>query len=94
MTDLSDVIPSLVRIRQHAGLTQADIADRMGISQPQVSELETGTHEPLLSTLQKYHRAVTGRALELRVTRTVRTGWFSGGGPEPTPKRVDFAISS
>ncbi|MEM7029219.1 MAG: helix-turn-helix transcriptional regulator [Chloroflexota bacterium] len=37
-------------LRQHAGWTQQDLADRMGVRQQTISEWETGLHTPRYST--------------------------------------------
>ena len=39
------------------GLTQAQLAERMGTSVPAVSRLESGQHRPSLATLEKLARA-------------------------------------
>lgn len=53
----------LAAYREQLGLTQSDIAERMGVRQSTVSDFERGA-EPRLSTLQRYARALGGR-LEL-----------------------------
>ena len=56
--------------RQTAGLTQAEVAKRMGTQAPAVARLESsmvsGKHSPTLATLRKYVEAC-GKKLELRV---------------------------
>jgi transcriptional regulator with XRE-family HTH domain len=52
--------------RQAAGLSQADLAKRVGSKQPVVSRWETGADEPRLSTLAGVLRAC-GLALALVV---------------------------
>lgn len=58
----------LLKARQEAGLTQAQVAERMGTQPPAVARLEralaTGKHSPSLATLRKYARAV-GKKLVL-----------------------------
>ena len=48
--------------RDNAGLSQAEIADRMGTKAPAVTRLESsltsGKHSPSLATLKKYAEAV------------------------------------
>lgn len=52
----------LARLRQEAGLSQAEVADRMGISQPRVSQLENGDVGQLeVDTLNRYVTALGGR---------------------------------
>jgi DNA-binding XRE family transcriptional regulator len=61
----------LLRARQEAGLTQAQVAERMGTQPPSVARLEralaTGKHSPSLATLRKYAQAV-GKKLVLQLT--------------------------
>lgn len=60
----------LLRAREQAGLTQAEVAARMGTQAPAVARLEAGGgragHSPSLTTLRKYARAV-GCQLEIRM---------------------------
>lgn len=58
----------LLKARQEAGLTQAQVAERMGTQPPAVARLEralaTGKHSPSITTLRKYAKAC-GRRLVL-----------------------------
>jgi len=51
-----------LRARQNAGLSQADIAARMGTKAPAITRLESsltsGRHSPSIATLKKYAEAV------------------------------------
>ena len=51
----------LLKTREEAGLTQADIAARMGVTQPVVARIESSLgnrkHTPSLSTLRRYANA-------------------------------------
>ena len=58
------VIGELAGARRAAGLSQTEVAARMGTSQSVVARLETGEIDARLSTLQRYAAAV-GRELEL-----------------------------
>lgn len=62
----------LLRARKEAGLTQAEVAERMGTKTSAVARLETGggnqKHSPSIATLQKYAKAVGGH-LEIRLIR-------------------------
>lgn len=49
------------RVRHHAGLTQAELAARIGTDQANVSRLERGGIVPTLGTLEKVAQAVGGR---------------------------------
>jgi transcriptional regulator with XRE-family HTH domain len=64
------LLDELLRARQRAGLTQAEVAARMGTKTPAVARLENGgggkRHSPSVATLRKYARAV-GCRLEIRL---------------------------
>ena len=61
----------LLKARHAAGLTQAQVAERMGTQPPAVARLErslaTGKHSPSLSTLRKYVEAC-GKELILHLS--------------------------
>jgi len=61
----------LLKARHDAGLTQAQVAERMGTQPPAIARLErslaTGKHSPSLATLRKYAQAC-GKALELKLS--------------------------
>ncbi len=56
-----ELLDSLLKARQEAGLSQAQVAERMGTQAPSVARLErslaTGKHSPSVATLRKYARA-------------------------------------
>ncbi len=60
----------LLKARSRAGLTQTDVAERMGTKTPAVARLESGggskKHSPSISTLRKYAKAV-GCNLEVKL---------------------------
>ena len=66
-----ELLDQLLKARHEAGLTQAQVAERMGTLAPSVARLEralaTGKHSPSLATLRRYAQAC-GRKLELRVS--------------------------
>ena len=66
----SALLDALLKARQAAGLTQAQVAQRMGTQAPAVARLErslaTGKHSPSVATLRKYAKAC-GKRLVLRV---------------------------
>jgi DNA-binding XRE family transcriptional regulator len=59
------LIESLIEARSRAGLSQVEVARRMGVPQPAIVRLEAGTHSPTLSTLARYASAI-GVALDVR----------------------------
>ena len=64
------LLDEMLAARHAAGLTQAQIAERMGTKAPAVTRLEnalaSGKHSPSLETLRKYAAAV-GKTLEVRL---------------------------
>ena len=66
----SALLDALLKARQDAGLTQAQVAERMGPQAPSVARLEralaTGKHSPSVATLRRYVKAC-GRCLVLHV---------------------------
>ena len=77
-------LSELLRARQAAGLTQADVAERMGVAQATVGRLESSAgsrkHAPSLATLRRYAQAV---GCELRIVLT----------PADKPKRKRVAAA-
>jgi ribosome-binding protein aMBF1 (putative translation factor) len=51
----------LVERRRALGLSQTQVAARMGTSQSAVARIETGTSDVLLSTVERYASALGGR---------------------------------
>lgn len=68
--DETVLLDALLKARQEACLTQAQIAALMGTQAPAVARLErslaTGKHSPSIATLRKYVKAC-GKSLVLRV---------------------------
>lgn len=60
------VVGEMIEARQDAGLTQADVASRMGTSQSVVARLESARHMPTFDLIARYAEAV-GRRLDLRL---------------------------
>ncbi|QCS48973.1 helix-turn-helix transcriptional regulator [Picosynechococcus sp. PCC 11901] len=63
------LLRQMLKARQEAGLSQAEVAARMGTKAPAVTRLESslsnGKHSPSLATLRRYAQAV---GCELQVT--------------------------
>lgn len=53
----------LIAARTRAGLSQAQVAERMGTSQSTVARLESGRTLPSLRTLDRYARATGSKTL-------------------------------
>lgn len=56
-----ELLDGLVARRVAAGLTQTEVAARMGTSQSSVARLESGTVDARLSTLERYADVVGAR---------------------------------
>ena len=65
-----ELLDALLKARHEAGLSQAEVAERMGTQAPAVARLEralaTGKHSPSIATLRKYAKAC-GKKLILKV---------------------------
>ena len=64
------LLHEILQARQKAGLSQAEIADKMGTKAPAVTRLESslssGKHSPSIATLKKYAQAL-GCHLEIKL---------------------------
>src|SRR2546425_11979087 len=77
----SELWLQLVEARQAAGLTQAQLAQRLGVSQAQVSRIEKRGYDAYtLTTLRRYVRAL-GEGFSLQVT-------VRGPSAQPQPQPV------
>jgi len=76
-----EFLDEILKARAAAGLSQADVAARIGTTQSAVARLESvgGKHSPSIATLQRYAsalgyrlqvRLVKGQGLSTRSTRT------------------------
>jgi predicted transcriptional regulator len=61
-----ELLAELVAQRRAAGLSQSEVAGRMGTSQPAIARLEAGDVDARMSTVQRYAAAI-GRTVELRL---------------------------
>lgn len=77
---MNNVIEQLVQARRAAGLTQAELAERAGLSRMAVQKAESGNTDPRLSTVQVMARAlsmelmVIPAALRAELEQFVRSG--------------------
>ncbi len=63
------IVDTLIKLREQRGLTQAELAHRIGVSQPFIAKLESGqTHNFSLETLVKLAVALDSE-LEVRFHR-------------------------
>jgi len=74
-----ELLDEILQARAAAGLTQAEVAARIGTTQSAVARLESeiGRHSPSIATLQRYASAL-GYRLQVRLVKadasTTRTG--------------------
>jgi len=63
-------IDEVLKARAASGLTQADLAARVGTTQSAIARLESGTpkHSPSIVTLQRYARAM-GYRVEIKLVK-------------------------
>ena len=63
------LLREMLKARNEAGMSQADVAERMGTKPPAITRLESslssGRHSPSVATLKKYAEAV-GCHLEIK----------------------------
>ncbi|SGZ09336.1 Putative uncharacterized protein Y2012 [Moritella viscosa] len=52
-----ELISSLITMREKSGLTQDQVAEKMGTKSPNISRLESGRSNPSLKTLVSYAQA-------------------------------------
>lgn len=64
MKDVSNIVvpashaaPLIRQVREAAGITQVELAKRMGTKQSAISRLEDGSHSPTIATLRKVAKA-------------------------------------
>lgn len=67
LEDEFELLDVLLKARTMAGMTQAQIAERIGTTQSAIARLESpaSKHSPSLQTLQKYAKAL-GYKLQIR----------------------------
>jgi len=72
LTEEFNLFDELLKARLGAGLTQKEVANRMGTKTPAIARLESGggqkQHSPSISTLRKYASAV-GCHLEIKLVQ-------------------------
>jgi transcriptional regulator with XRE-family HTH domain len=57
------IVRELIAARMRAGLTQGQIAERMGTTQSVIARLEGGKRTPSMHTVQRYAQAAGCRAV-------------------------------
>jgi ribosome-binding protein aMBF1 (putative translation factor) len=70
LSDEFEALAALLHARNAAGLTQAEVAERMGVTQPVVARIESSigkkTHSPTVESLRRYANAC-GMKLVIRM---------------------------
>ena len=59
-----EIIRSEIESRKAAGMTQKELAERMGTAQSNISRFESGTYNPTLAFLQKMAQSL-GKTLKI-----------------------------
>lgn len=62
---------TLAKIREELNLSQKELAQSLGVSQPSIAKLENVDNDPKLSTLKRYIKALGG---ELSIDVTLPNG--------------------
>jgi transcriptional regulator with XRE-family HTH domain len=73
-------LDEVLKARAESGLTQAEVAERIGTTQSAIARLESAEpkHSPSLATLQRYAKAL-GYTVELRLVKERRLTTRSSG---------------
>lgn len=74
------------------GLTQVDLAKKMGISKQTVNQLLTGEHSPRLSTLELMAEALGKTVSEMLFTDQEKQIWEAGKKSKPSIKAEIVAL--
>ena len=65
--DTKNVGKNIARLRERAGMTQTQLADRLGLAQASIAQWENGTTEPRLGKLDAIAEALGCQIDELLV---------------------------
>ncbi|GIH68978.1 helix-turn-helix domain-containing protein [Sphaerimonospora thailandensis] len=82
------LIEELVQIRRAKGITQAQVAERIGRSQPAVSEFERVGGDPHLSSIRRYALAIGAEVRHVVYVSTAETT------PTLAPPSLQFELQS
>jgi len=82
-------LDEFLKARAAQGLTQAQVAEKIGTTQSAVARMESGSgkHSPSLATLSKYAQAL-GCKLDVRLVRIARSTRNLTGRPNSRAIRV------
>jgi len=88
LSDEFSLLDEFLKARTSQGLTQAQVAEKIGTTQSAVARMESGSgkHSPSFATLSKYADAL-GCKLEVRLVRKPRTvGQLKSRAKQVMPK--------
>lgn len=85
LADEFSLLDEFLKARSAQGLTQAQVAEKIGTTQSAVARMESGSgkHSPSLATLTKYAEAL-GCKLEVRLVRRPRSARNLMDRPSPS----------
>jgi transcriptional regulator with XRE-family HTH domain len=88
LADEFTFLDEVLKARTASGLTQAEVAERVGTTQSAIARLEspTSSHSPSVGTLQKYARAL-GFKVEIRLVPDTRLTRRSSGRAKNPARR-------
>lgn len=88
LRDEFSLLDAILRARTAAGLTQAEVAARIGTTQSAVARLESSDarHSPSIATLRRYARAV-GCRVEVRFVKEAASPRYAAPTRAPRPGR-------
>lgn len=84
--DRRRLLRHLAARREALGLSQGEVAERMGTSQPAVARLESGEVDARVSTLERFAAAV-GHRIEYRIARARRNATVRAAPRRGSPAR-------
>jgi transcriptional regulator with XRE-family HTH domain len=88
LADEFSLLDEFLKARAAQGLTQAQVAEKIGTTQSAVARMESGSgkHSPSLATLTKYADAL-GCKLEVRLVRRPGSAGSLAGRLSPTTRK-------
>ena len=93
LADEFSLLDEFLKARAAQGLTQAQVAEKIGTTQSAVARMESGSgkHSPSLATLSKYAQAL-GCTLEVRLIRKSLTPKNSTARSSGAASRADGGL--
>ena len=82
-----NLMESLKAIRKKRGITQAEVARRMGVSQPAVAAFEHYDANPRMASIRRYALAI-GAEFTIEVRETATDSEY-GEQPVPVPRNTE-----